>query len=394
MLSDAELRRRRDELEADHTERKATADRGRLAEVVCAFANDLPDRPGVGVLIVGVHDDGRCADLPIDERLLQLLAGLRTDGDITPRPELTVARRTLDGCTMAVVEVQPSRNPPVRYDGRTCIRIGARRGYATPEEERRLTEKRQWADLPFDQRPVRGSTLGDLDLLRFELEYLPAAIAPDVLAENGRSVVDQLRGLRLIDRGNVPTAAGLLVCGRDPRAWIPGAYIQFVRYPGSGIGDIVADQKEIDGPLSEQFRRLDEVLEANIRTGADLSGAVQVNRASYPLIALQELVRNAVIHRNYEGTAAPVRLTWFADRVEIVSPGGPYGAVTAESFGAPGVTDYRNMSLASAAKDIGFAQRFGSGIPRATAALARNGNPPPEFNVEPGWVFVAVRAAA
>jgi ATP-dependent DNA helicase RecG len=108
---------------------------------------------------------------------------------------------------------------------------------------------------------------------------------------------------------------------------------------------------------------------------------------------LQELTRNAIIHRNYEGVASPVMLTWYDDRVEITSPGGPYGTITAETFGQPGLTDARNPALASAAKAMNFVQRFGSGIPRARAALERNGNSLPEFRVEPNFVNVTIRAA-
>jgi len=189
-----------------------------------------------------------------------------------------------------------------------------------------------------------------------------------------------------------PTAAGLLICGKDPRSWLPGAYVQFVRYPDADIGDIVQDHKEISGPLADIMRRMDEVIDANVAVRADLSGSVQRDRSTYPLIALQELARNAVIHRTYEGTAAPVRLTWFSDRVEIASPGGPYGAVTLESFGAEGLTDYRNPTLGEAAKALGFIQRFGSGIPRARRALVRNGNPPPEFHVEPTYIHATIRS--
>jgi ATP-dependent DNA helicase RecG len=173
---------------------------------------------------------------------------------------------------------------------------------------------------------------------------------------------------------------------------LPGAYVQFVRYPGTEIGDTVQDQKEIVGPLAEMFRRLDEVITANIVQPADLSGPMQQTSPSYPRVALQELVRNAVIHRNYEATASPVMLTWYADRVEITSPGGPYGAVTAETFGQPGLTDARNPALASAAKAMGFVQRFGSGIPRAMAALRANGNRPAEFRTEPNFVNVRLWA--
>lgn len=306
---------------------------------------------------------------------------------------IAVDERVLDGCRLVVVEVQPSDNPPVRFRGRTSIRVGPRRGHATAEEERRLTEKQRWGVLPFDHQPVPGATVDDLDLLRFREEYLPAAVHPDVLAENQRDLRDQLLALRLLHVQGQPTLAGLLVCGKDPRAWLPGAYIQFVRYPGTGIGDTVADQREISGVLADQMRRLDEVIDLNIAHRAELSRRRQQDQPSYPTIALQEVMRNAVIHRSYEGTSTPVRITWFDDRVEITSPGGPYGTVTIETFGRPGPTDYRNPALAEAAKNLGFVQKFGSGIARARDALARNGNPPAEFRAEPTYVNVIIRAA-
>jgi ATP-dependent DNA helicase RecG len=88
-----------------------------------------------------------------------------------------------------------------------------------------------------------------------------------------------------------------------------------------------------------------------------------------------------------------VRLSWFSDRIEILSPGGPFGQVTTENFGRPGITDYRNPHLAEAMAVLGYVQRFGVGIQLARRDLERNGNPPPEFVVEPSHVLVIVRAA-
>lgn len=394
MLSDDELRRLLDAREADNVERTASrTDTDKFGQAICAFANDLPDRRMTGVLFIGVRDDGKCANLPIDEQLIQTLMGFRTDGTISPFPVMSVQTRELDGCRMAVVEVEPSNNPPLRYKGRTCVRIGPRRGYATPDEERRLTEKRRWGTLPFDQQPISGATLEDLDVLLFRTEVLPATVHPDVLAQNHRDAMQQLQALRFMHpRGNA-TAAGLLVVGKDPLAFLPGAYVQFVRYPGTKIGEIVTDSRDIAGPISAQMRLLDEIIDLNIAHRANLSGTRQTNRPTYPRIALQELARNALIHRNYEGTSSPVRLTWFDDRVEITSPGGPYGSVTIERFGEPGPTDYRNPAVADAARALGFVQKFGSGIIRARAALESNGNPPPEFHAEATYVNVIVRAA-
>ncbi|MCL6613251.1 MAG: hypothetical protein K6U03_01305 [Firmicutes bacterium] len=101
--------------------------------------------------------------------------------------------------------------------------------------------------------------------------------------------------------------------------------------------------------------------------------------------------QNALMHRDYHGSNAPVRLTWFVDRVEIQNPGGPFGQVTRENFGRPGVTDYRNPHVAEALRNLGYVQRFGVGIQIARKVLAENGNPEPEFDVQENHVLVTVR---
>jgi ATP-dependent DNA helicase RecG len=363
-----------------------------LARLSVPWANDLPDRRQPGVLFIGVRDDGSCGNVQITEQLVQRLLGFRTDGNILPPPVMSVRRHILDGCTMAIVEVQPSINPPLKYRGRVCVRVGPRRGFATPEEERSLIERRVWGNLPFDQQPIKGATLDDLDRLRFQEELLPASVHPDVIAANQRTLEQQMQALGVLNKKNEPTTMGILVCGKDPQAWLPGAYVQFVRYPGTDIGNVILDQKQISAAMADLFRRLDEVIAANITQGADLSGTIESDSSNYPVIAIQELVRNAVIHRNYEGTASPVMINWYFDRIEITSPGGPYGAVTAATFGRPGLTDARNPALATAAKALGFVQRFGSGIPRARAALKANKNPDLEFQIEPNFVNVTIRS--
>jgi ATP-dependent DNA helicase RecG len=130
-------------------------------------------------------------------------------------------------------------------------------------------------------------------------------------------------------------------------------------------------------------------------TSVDITaGPREERRSLYPVPALQQLVRNAVMHRTYEATNAPVRVYWYDDRIEITSPGGPFGTVSAENFGEPGVADYRNPNLAEALRVLGFVQRFGFGLAIARRALAENGNPPLELSVQPSHVTAIVRSAA
>ncbi len=189
-----------------------------------------------------------------------------------------------------------------------------------------------------------------------------------------------------------PTILGILIIGRDPRQFLPGAYVQFLRIDGTQLTAPIKDQKEIGGPIADLLRMLNELFEAHIAVASDItSGPVEVRRADYPLVALQQLAYNAILHRTYEGTNAPVRITWFSDRVEIQNPGGPFGQVTRQNFGQPGITDYRNPHLAEAMKNLGYVQRFGIGIQLARRELEKNGNPPPEFVVEDTYVLAVVR---
>lgn len=393
MLTDVELERFLRDPESDRVERKRSlADPDDVRQAICAFANDLPDYRLPGVVFLGVNNDGTCAEAAVTDGSLLQLSQMRDDGAISPIPSMTVARRTLLGCDVAVVVVQPSTAPPVRLRGRTWIRVGPRRAVATPEEERRLAERRRHGDLPFDLQPVPAAQIGDLDLDLFERTYLPLAVAPDVLTENQRTTSEQLQALRMLDRTGSPTVAGLLALGKDPRRFLGGAYVQFLRVDGSALTDPVRDQKEVDGPLPELLRRLDELLEAHNSIGASITESpIEVRRPEYPIPAPQQIVRNAVMHRTYEATNAPVRVHWYADRIEVLSPGGPYGVVSKENFGAPGVADYRNPHVAEAMKVLGYVQRFGVGIPIAREEMRRNGNPPPEFAVEATHVLATLR---
>ncbi len=87
-----------------------------------------------------------------------------------------------------------------------------------------------------------------------------------------------------------------------------------------------------------------------------------------------------------------MRLTWFRDRVEILSPGGPFGQVNRANFGRPGISDYRNPHVAEAMKALGYVQRFGMGIQLAREELRRNRNPPLRFDVEDTDVLVTLEA--
>ena len=394
---DAELLVLFNDIESDLTERKQsfkgdTPDKARQA--ICAFANDLPGHYEPGVLFIGAFDDGAPSNEPITDELLRMLSDIKTDGNILPLPVLTVEKRTLRGSEMAIVTVIPSDMPPVKYKGRIWIRTGPRRAIANEQEERILVEKRRYRNLPYDLYPIHTASIGDLSRVIFENEYLPLAVAPDILEANNRTYEEQLSSCKMISSPDdtTPTVHGLLTIGKNPQDFIAGAYVQFLRIDGILLTDPVTDSEKIGGPILEMLRRTEDKLKAHNRTAVDVtSAATHKITSTYPAAALQQVLYNAVLHRSYEHTNAPVRINWFDDRVEIISPGGPYGNVTSENFGEPGITDYRNPNLAATMKILGFVQIFGRGIAIARKELEQNGNPPIEINVNQSVVTCVIR---
>jgi ATP-dependent DNA helicase RecG len=379
--------------ESERLELKSSiADAEKIREAICAFANDLPGHGNAGAVVVGLDDDGRCSHVPITDQLLRTLADMRSDGNILPFPTLSVQRRVVAGCEVAAIIVQPSVALPVRLRGRTWIRVGPRRGTATAEEERRLVERARSRNVPFDIRLCPGAAIDDLEMDLFRRTYLPSAIASEVLTENRRSELEQLASLRLAALDGTPTVLGVLLFARDPTSLVPGAYVQFLRIDGRELADPIKAEKRLHGPMLDQLRMLDDLIRAHVETSVDVTTSpIEERRPDYPVVALDQLVRNAVLHRDYEGSNAPVRIYWFNDRVEVHSPGGPYGQVTIENFGQPGVTDYRNPHVAEALKYMGYVQKFGVGIPTAQRELDQNNSPPAEFLPTPTYVVSIVR---
>jgi ATP-dependent DNA helicase RecG len=377
--------------ESDRVERKESLS-SRVRQAICSFANDLAGHRRPGVVVIGQRDDGSCVNLAIDDQLLTTLAGIRVESTFAPFPSIDVRALSVDGCELAVVIVHVSSSPPVRYDGRIMVRVGPTTRVATPEEEQRLSERRRAAHLPFDVHAVEGASLADLDLVRFRQEYLPNAVAPEILEENHRESMQQLAALRLVTPDGDPTVVGILVLANDPLRFLPGAYVQFVRFDGTELSDPIVAQHQISGPLQQLLVRLDDLIEANIRSGLDVAGRTKhAIRPDYPADALRQVTRNAVMHRAYDGTYAPVKVSWFHDRIEVLSPGGPFGQVTIERFGSPGLTDYRNPHVAEALKVLGFVERFGVGLAIANRRLAANGNPPLEYDVQSSHVLVRLK---
>ena len=391
MLTIDQLKALMADFESDRVERTiSTKNTDKFGEAVCAFANDLPNRRQPGCLLIGVDDGGKPCGLKVTDELLLDLGALRSNVNLEPLPAIVVEKYTLPDGDVAVVEVLPSDLPPVRYKGRVWIRVGPSRRGANQQEERILTEKRTALQKTFDARPCQGCSLDDLVLDLFLVSYLPAAVAREVIAENRRSPKEQMASLRFYDlAADCPSNAGVILFAKEPLRWVPGAYIQFVRWAGTTMSDDPLDEKRFSGDLITVLRELQAFLSLPTQSYPVPASALRERtETDYPPVAIRELLWNAVMHRSYESNA-PVRFYWYDDRIEIQNPGGLYGMASPENF--PRQTDYRNPVISGAMATLGYVNAFGRGVIRAQEALRRNGSPPAEFTFETSHVLATIR---
>ncbi|MEM7697179.1 MAG: ATP-binding protein [Verrucomicrobiota bacterium] len=375
-MTDSELRSLISSGELDRVElTRAAQDTDKFREAICSFSNDIAGRNLPGYLIIGVDEKNPDYRLKVKTEMLERIAALRSDGAIIPLPVMNVTSQPHpdgDG-EVILVEVLPHDLPPVRYRGRTHIRIGPRKDTASEAEERVLFERRASQFRTFDATPCPEGNLARLDLELFKNTYRVRAIDPDIIAENNRSIEEQLAALRFYNTlRQCPTNAGMITFAHETLDLFPGSRLQFVQFDGKNLDNDVLAEKSFSGNLISLLAELDAFLGGRFLQRPDPVSPLRENAVfDFPPDAVRELLMNAVVHRDYQSTA-PTRFYQFSDRIEIQNPGGLHGDAAPENF--PNVNSYRNPILAEVMHTLGYVNRFGRGIARAKRALTENGS--------------------
>ena len=365
----------------------STGDMDKFQEAICAFSNDLPNSRKKGYLILGAHDDGSLSGIKVDDALMKKIAGIRSDGNILPLPIMSVEKVEFEEGDLIIVEVSPALVPPVRYRGRTFIRIGPRRDIASESEERVLLEKKTSYMATFDATPCFEASLKDIDTRFIENEYLPQIIDNDILQTDKRPLKEQLAAIHLYDTTHdCPTNAAIVLFGTNATFFLHGCYVQYVHFEGEDTGSEILNERQIRGSLCSILPKLESFVKDAIVTARPMPVSILREQIvfNYPELALRELLMNACMHRDYQSNM-PIRIYQFSNRIEILNAGGLYGEARPENF--PTVNDYRNPIIAEAMRGLKYVNMFNRGIQRVKNMLKENGNPEPKFNVSKATAF-------
>ncbi|MCL2899114.1 Fic family protein [Brenneria tiliae] len=212
-----------------------------------------------------------------------------------------------------------------------------------------------------DVVPIAGTSSADIDDKAFH-DYFNRRYGQDVeLAD--RPLEQLLQNLSLSD-GRELNLTGLMLFGHQPQRWRPAFEVKAVAFPGTALHDTrYLDSEDIGGTLLEQYQRSFAFIRRNLRHVQAGRGFNTLGKLEIPEQTLEELLVNALIHRDYF-TSASIRLMVFADRVEIISPGHLPDSLSTEAI-RRGATNRRNPTLTEHAVHILPYRGLGTGIPRA-----------------------------
>ena len=330
---------------------------GSLAAELAAFAN-----MGGGVLLVGVGDGGVVTGLNLADisRLNQLLSNAASQHVKPPINPITTNVQTEHGLVMQIEVPEGLNKPYVEGHGRIWVKTGADKRQVTAREEMQRMFQ-QSGLLQADEQAVALASIDHIDRIAFANYFERRYKKP--LESVGMPFQRLLQNLNLI-RNGVPNLAGMLLFGNAPQVYLPAFFVKAVAFPGTVLHDSrYLDNENIEGTLAQQYQHCMAFLGRNLRHVQGNQGFNSPGQLEIPHHVLEEIVVNALVHRDYL-ISAPIKLLIYADRVEIVSPGHlPNHLDTAQiRFG---MSNLRNPALASHAFHILPYQGMGSGIPRA-----------------------------
>jgi ATP-dependent DNA helicase RecG len=330
-----------------------------LASEMAAFANS-----NGGTILIGVADDGSMPGLSSENvsRINQLISNAASQHVRSP---LTVQSENValeNGLVVIVLTVPKGIDKPY-FDksGVIWLKTGAdKRRVNSKEELRRLFQVSD--QFHADELPTKAG-IDKLDKLRFRdfLRDVYKQEYPDSPTELTRL----MQNMNLVTDDGMLNLAGVLMFAERPE-WIkPQFVVKAIRYPGNEIHvSEYLDTEDFTGPLHKIF---DDSLAFVMRNLHKIQAGRGVNapgRPEIPESVFEELLVNALVHRDYL-VSAPIRLFIFDNRIEIISPGHLPNNLTVEKI-RTGNSNTRNPILVSyVAKGLLPYHGLGSGIKRA-----------------------------
>lgn len=346
-----------------------------FAHQLSAFAN-----ASGGLVVIGIEDNGNITGVTdLQENAFRQAAfeNLR----IPPEYEVEMVPCTLengnDGKIM-LFHIATSANEIIKLkNGEAYLRVG---DHSVKLNSEMLAELEYSKGIKsYEARVIDDATLDDLDqelIARYVKMLNPAVSKPlDVL--KGRGLLKEKGGVYQV------TVAAILLFGKVPTQFLPGARVRFLRYEGvtAEVGtrfNLVKDIT-IERPLDQMITEGRQLLESQMREFQQLGRDGVFKRIpEYPAFAWLEGLVNAVAHRDYSLQGDYIRITMYDDRIEFSSPGRLPSIVTVDNI--QNTRFSRNPMIARVLSDFGWVRELNEGVKRIYTDMESFFLEPPVFS--------------
>ena len=340
-----------------------------------------------GTIVIGINDKtGNINPLSFVEiqETTNLLTNLASE-NVFPNILISVDTVKVNGGHVVVATIPEGKNKPYHDNkGIVWVKNGSdkRRVFDNAELAEMMTECGSFHP---DEAAVKDSSIDDLDMetvkaflfsrfsSRFEniglaeadLKKQPIDKLVDIIGE-GFTLEKLFRNLRFIRPDGGLTVAAMLLFGKTPQRWLPILTTKCVSFYGNDESGMTfrdkVDGEAMEGNLVHQFNCVMDFFRRNLRMIQDGEEFNQQGKVEIPIIALQELVVNSMVHRSLV-RQCPIRIFIFDNRVEIHSPGTLPGGLTVKDIEAGTSLPRNNFLFSNAIFSLPYAG-IGTGIRR------------------------------
>ena len=357
-----------------------------LVREIARLAGGMANADG-GVLLVGVEPDKGVTGIPCaQDELPALIQAPHTL--LSPPLNPSCQRAQLGNLLLLKFEVTPSPEVHRVAGGRAFYRIATENPSLPAEQIQSLKESKR--HVFYERQSILEAGMEDLDLAAVEAlaQKIEDPRDPKTVLSHTYHLIDGSREKPSL------TMAALLLFANDPTRWHPRCGIDFVKYEGTerhhGTSLNVVKRIRFEAPLCRVVDEAVGRIKEHIRERTILHDLFFRERLEYPTFAWQEALVNAVAHRDYALTGAPVEVWMFDDRIEVRSPGLPPSPVTIEQLRQQQRVHFsRNPLLVRVLADLGYLKEMGEGIPRMFREMEHYGLQAPQFSTE-GFVFTVI----
>ncbi len=342
---------------------------------ICGFANAIG-----GTIIIGKDDKGNVVGLPDYEKLLEELPNrIRNSMGIICDVQLLEE----SGKKFIEIKVNPY-SVPVSLRGRYYYRSGSAKMELTGVELNEFLLKK--AGKTWDDVVEEGASVKDIDepsVQKFIEDSKEKARMPDT---KGLSVFQILEKLQLTEGKKLKRAA-LCLFAKNPGKFFPNIELRIGRF-GKDSTDL-RFQEVVEGNLVQLLDEVQVQLKYKfLIRPVSFEGMQRIEKGSYPVSALREMLLNSLVHRTYMG--AHVQLRVFDDRLSIWNEGTLPNGLTLEDLKTEHNSRPRNPKIAKACFMAGYIDTWGRGTLKIIEACKEAGLPEPEIKEKNGGVEVTI----